>query len=58
VVLAPADNVSEVDEIVFGVLVEIDVKIVVPMVVICVDDNRREELSVEPKTLFIAVVST
>ncbi len=57
-VLAPADNVSEVDEIVFGVLVEIDVKIVVPMVVICVDDNRREELSVEPKTLFIAVVST
>jgi len=58
VVLAPADNVSEADEIVFGVLVEIDVQIVVPMVVICVDDNRREELSVEPKTLFIAVVST
>ncbi len=57
-VLAPADNVSEVNEIVFGVLVEIDVEIVVPMVVICVDDNRREELSVELKTLFIAVVST
>ncbi len=49
---------SKVDEILFEVLIEVDVKIVVSMVVICVDDNSTDELSVRLETLFTVVVSS
>jgi hypothetical protein len=45
------------DETIFEILVEVGVKVVVPIVVIGVDDNSADELSVELTTLFNIVVS-
>ncbi len=59
VVIGWTDDVSKLDVITFELWLEIDDSVMVPVVIICVDDNDngREELSVEMEIPLIVVVA-
>jgi hypothetical protein len=58
VVIGWTDDISEIDVITIELCSEIDEDVVLALAIICVDDDGKEELSVELEILLITVVST